>query len=343
MAVDLARRRRRDGARGRLAVRRVQLLVALVDVERPRERLLGAHSRNAGQALQQHVDLELRAFGPFGRLAQQFAQDSRGDAGEHMPGRVRPFVRAAHFGRAPVGLDRDRLGARHELRAGARRRSGKRARQRAHASDRHVPGPSDHVVEEAAVLPQQRIVGRRERSDQSVGQHGAAGEIVSERPLDQIGERGLEERVPEGVVADHPSELLARAQGLGQRGKRPVGDRRECGTRRGRVGRDPAGADLDRHAERAEQRRGEQADEIGVARQPHVEPGKRRRRDRSAADLVAPLEHDDRAAGARQQRGRDERVVTATDDHHIEVAALGHATNVLGPIASGERAPVDLV
>ena len=110
-----------------------------------------------------------------------------------------------------------------------------------------------------------------------------------------------------------------------------------------RISGDPASSHLDRDAEGLLERHREQAHEVGVAREPNVEAGERRGRDGGSADLIAALEHDDRAAGAREQRRGDQRVVTAAGDHRVEAASLGHATNVLGLIASGERAAAVLV
>ena len=64
VAVDLARRQVGHGPGRGLAVGALQLLVALVDVERAGERLLGRHRRDraAGQPRQQHVDLDLGAL-----------------------------------------------------------------------------------------------------------------------------------------------------------------------------------------------------------------------------------------------------------------------------------------
>ena len=144
------------------------------------------------------------------------------------------------------------------------------------------------------------------------------------------------------------AHLLARAERLGEGGEDAFGDVGQhcpnaacCSSER--ISGDAASSHLDRDAEGLLERHREQAHEVGVARQPHVEAGERRGRDGGSADLIAALEHDDRAARAREQRGGDQRVVTAAGDHRVEAASLGHATNVLGLIASGEEAVAVLV
>ena len=106
-------------ATGRLAVRRLQLGVALVDVERAGERLLRAHRRiaQARQPVQQHVDLELGALRWRIRRGRsdQPVEDVRGDVGEHLPRRDRAAVGGDHAGRLAVGAHGDDLGAGDQL------------------------------------------------------------------------------------------------------------------------------------------------------------------------------------------------------------------------------------
>ena len=177
VAVDLARRHGRDATGAGLGVGDRQLLIALVDVKRPRERFLRAGSRHARQALEQHVDLELGSLRGLARrgLAEQPAEHVRCDAGEHVPGAMGTPVGARDLSRAPVGGDRHHLRAGDELGSGGPRGAGERGRQRPHASDRHVPAAADDVVQEAPVLAQQRVVGRSERPNQAVGQDRASG------------------------------------------------------------------------------------------------------------------------------------------------------------------------
>ena len=177
VAVDLARRHGRDATGAGLGVGGRQLLIALVDVERPRERFLRAGSRHARQALEQHVDLELGSLRGLARrgLAEQPAEHVRCDAGEHVPGAIGTPVGARDLSGAPVGGDRHHLRAGDELGSGSPRGAGERGRQRPHASHRHVPAAADDVVQEAPVLAQQRVVGRSERPDQAVGQDRSAG------------------------------------------------------------------------------------------------------------------------------------------------------------------------
>ncbi len=223
------------------------------------------------------------------------------------------------------------------------------ARQRPHAAHRHVPAAADHVVEEAAVLAELRIVGRRERPDQPIGQHRPARQIGVERPLEQLGQRRLEQRLPGGVVVEQPAHLLARAQRLDEGAEQALADPGQHGLPRRVAGRP---ADRRRPAARAtrpprprlrSERGREQADQIGVARHARIELGEQPGRHGRAAELVPALEHQHRAAGACQQGRGDQRVVAAADDHRVEAAALGHRTNVLGPITSGDRAAAALV
>ena len=80
------------------------------------------------------------------------------------------------------------------------------------------------MVEEAAVLAQQRVVGAGERPDDGVGEGDAAREVRRQYGLERLAERPLEERLPGGVVADEALELALRRQRLGQRREHPLRD-----------------------------------------------------------------------------------------------------------------------
>src|SRR5262249_45940931 len=61
----------------------------------------------------------------------------------------------------------------------------------------------------------------------------------------------------------------------------------------------------------------EQRDEVGVAGQSRVHALPRALGDRRAADVVAALEHEHRAALAGEISGGDQTVVAAADDHGV--------------------------
>ena len=92
-------------------------------------------------------------------------------------------------------VDRDDLAARFDFDAGSERGGLQTARQCAHPTNRQVPRPTDHVVEEAAVLLQPRIGQRGEGADQRVGADDPAAQIVIESGVQQFGERLFEQLV----------------------------------------------------------------------------------------------------------------------------------------------------
>ena len=97
-----------------------------------------------------------------------------------------------------AGVDRDDLGAGHQLGAGGDRRRGQPVGDRAHAADRHVPvagAAADEVVEEADVLGQGRPVEVGEGADEGVGGHDAAHRVVGERRPQRLPQRPLDQRV----------------------------------------------------------------------------------------------------------------------------------------------------
>ena len=185
-------------------------------------------SRSRGSRCEQHVELELRALG--GRLGLRLAEQPR----EHGRARPRPARARPPPSRRPSGPRRSGsiavdlvagadLGAR--LQRGARERVG----ERAHAADGHVPvalAVADHVVEEAAVLAQRRLVRGRERPDQPVGEHDPAHEVVGEGGVDRLAERALEQRLPGGVLGDLGAQLVAARERLGERGEDAPADAR---------------------------------------------------------------------------------------------------------------------
>lgn len=99
--------------------------------------------------------------------------------------------------------------------------------ERAHAADRDVPGSgaaADHVVEEAAVLPQGRVVGVGEGADEGVGEDDSADEVVGEGVLDGDPEGLLEEDAPGVLVVDAAAQLVAGGEGFGEGGEDLLGE-----------------------------------------------------------------------------------------------------------------------
>ncbi len=105
--------------------------------------------------------------------------------------------------------------------------------------------------------------------------------------------------------------------GVDQHAARRVGGQR-------RVGRDPSPAEPHLQAQLVDDALRQQADEVGVARQARVDAGPRALRDRRPADVVAALEDEHRAPGARQVGGGDEAVVPAADDHDVVSGVARH-------------------
>ena len=229
VAVDLARRQRGELAALGLLVGGLELRRALVDVEGARERLARVDVRVAQprQPRQQQVELQLR---PLGRglgvgLAEQPREHGGRDVGEDVPGARRAAVPAD----LAVRVDRGHLGAAADLGAGLAGGPLQRGRHRAHAADRHVPvavAVADHVVEEAAVLAQRRVVRARERADQPVRERDPALDVVVEGGVDRLAERPLHQRLPRRVLGDLGLQRLAGRQRLGERGEDPPADAR---------------------------------------------------------------------------------------------------------------------
>ncbi len=167
------------------------------------------------QPAQHHVDLQLGALGRgFRRGAEQPCQRRGRGVHQHPARRHRRLavgVPVRHLGvAAPVARDRGDLVPGPDLRAGRQRRPGQRVRHRAHPADRDVPvarAVADHVVEEAAVLPERGVVGVGEGADQRVRQDHAAHQVVGEGPFDGLAQRPFEQGRPGGLVPDPPTQL----------------------------------------------------------------------------------------------------------------------------------------
>ena len=119
------------------------------------------------------------------------------------------------------------------------------------------PGAAaDHVVEEAAVLAQARLVAAGEGADEPVGQRDAPREVAPQRGAQQFAERALDDVVPELVVVQaRPQRRAARraarsssgrsATRAGRAARRtrrtapPRRGRRSCGRTRSRWPRHP--------------------------------------------------------------------------------------------------------
>ena len=112
---------------------------------------------------------------------------------------------------AGVGADRHDRRVDAELGAGLLGGVGQRLGERAHPADGNVPAAravTDHVVEEASVLTQLRVVDVGEGPDQRVGRHDPASQVAVEGALEQLRERLLEQRLPHPLVADEAAERL---------------------------------------------------------------------------------------------------------------------------------------
>jgi hypothetical protein len=91
-----------------------------------------------------------------------------------------------------------------------------------------------------------------------------------------------------------------------------------------RVRRVPAARQPDPGAEVVGDVPGEQADEIGVPRQPGVHAIERMCRDCGAADVVEPFEHRNPQARLREIPSRDQAVVTSANDDGVVGVLAGH-------------------
>jgi hypothetical protein len=119
-----------------------------------------------------------------------------------------------------VGGHRLHLGAGLDLDPGPAGGTGQLARQLAHPAHGDVPAAgavSDHVQQEAAVLAQAGVVGRRERPDRGVGQDQATDQVRVKGPFEGRGQGLLKQRFPGLLIPDQASQLLPAAQWLGER------------------------------------------------------------------------------------------------------------------------------
>ena len=153
------------------------------------------------QPVEQQVDLELRPAGV------RLAGDRRPveERVEHLR-RARGIEHRTAEGAArrldgPVaGIDAGDLDARSDLGSRRGRRLVERTRHRAHPADRDVPvagSAADHVVQEADVLAQGRIVEVGEGADESVGGGDPADQVVVEVLTEQRTQRQRGERLPQ--------------------------------------------------------------------------------------------------------------------------------------------------
>src|SRR6185437_13391733 len=136
--------------------------------------------------------------------AQQLIEDRRRGVDEYVPCVDSPLStissRITHRCSSAICIDACSRCSGNEYRARLVRRTRQRLGNRTHAADRHAPLTSpvaDHVVEEAPVLGERGIVRMALRADQRICQHDAAHVIVSERLLDDLAERPLQEWIPE--------------------------------------------------------------------------------------------------------------------------------------------------
>jgi hypothetical protein len=229
-------------------------------------------------------------------------------------------------------------------------------RHRAHAPDGNAPltgAVAEAMEEEAAVLHERPVVQRGERTDQPVGAHQSAHEIVREATLECDAQRLLDDVRP-GHHLDHVAQVAhvgewleeGRGQGAGQ--GLDVGiellPRLVLGVGTGQLAEGPASrlpvvgldeqasvvvrrvggrgprAQLQLEAEVVDQCVGHEAHEVGEARQASVESVERARAHRRSAEVVEALEHHDVETRARQVGGGYEGVVSAPDDHDIVVS-----------------------
>jgi hypothetical protein len=184
----------------------------------------------AGQPVQHHVDLHLRALGTGDRRrpSPQPVEHGGRHPREHVGARHGPLavpVPERGLGVPPVGRHGGHLRPGDQVGAGGPGRALQRPGDRAHAAHGHPPlaGPvADHVVEEAAVLEQVALVRRGERPDQGIGQHHAPHGVVPERGLDGLAQRPGHEPVPQ-VFAHSPVGLGRARERLEESGRHRPG------------------------------------------------------------------------------------------------------------------------
>ncbi len=312
------------------------------------------------QPAQHHVDLELAALWPLPcRFATQERVEHTGCcvhedvAGGH---RVLTAVVACPRDVGSVGARADGLDRcpRQELRTTGAGCLGERIDDRAHATDGHIPvsrPAADHVVEEAAVLHERRVMRVGERADQRIGHDDATYEVAGEGPLDELAQRRVQVGPP--LLADGRTYLGGRRQRLGDAGEhglregvRPGAEsppgvvvrrgadgceralRRavvpgvdEQASRRvagqGSVGSDAAAPQLERQSQLVADRPRHQRDEVGVAGKVGVNAAEDARGTGGAAEVVCPFQHEDAASGPREVGRSGQSVVAATDDDRV--------------------------
>ena len=135
----------------------------------------------------------------------------------------------------------------------------------------------------------------------------------------QVAYRRSQPSIAAGSPAAAPSEAAVRSRSSASTSTPRAGS---AGQRR--VGRDPPPAQPDLQAELVDDPLRQQAHEVGVARQARVDAGPRALRDGRPAEVVAALEDQHRAPGARQVGGGDEAVVPAADDHGVVSRVARH-------------------
>ncbi len=269
-------------------------------------------------------------------------------------------VAAASVAHVAVGCDRVNIGAGRDFGTMAYGGGGQRSADRAHPADRDVPvsgTTTQQVVQKTHILRKRLLVGTRERTDQRVGRHYPAHEVVAHRISDRVPDRSADERLPRGVrfgaATGHvPARLRASAQWFGERRPQRLGDQSTASVEVGEARFVGSGADgpesalrpdeqafasasgriggvggivaphqLNARAEVLEDLCRQQTDQIRVARQPRVDAVERVRRHRSTADVVQPLQEQHSASAPRQIPGGDQAVVPAADDDCVERSA----------------------
>ncbi len=245
--------------------------------------------------------------------------------GEHVPGGD-AARRRAHLGLDPVAWRRPRPRRGSAAPPARPTRVGRALGQRAHPTDGHVPAAgsvADQVIEEATVLPQQRVVRGRERADRAIGERDAAYQ-VGRRPLEGS-DSGASNSASHACLVDqlaHPLGSAAAGSASETRARRrpqraPSGGgpaaRTPCAARprrrRSSLSR-PAGNRLTRYAKRDRRTPTPSNGEPEIAAPPTSAP-------RSSTTSTS--------AGAGEQRRGDEPVMSAADDDGI--VAAGHQQN----------------
>ena len=252
MAVGLTRWRGRDDARGGLVERALELSGRLVDVQRARERALRIERlvAQAGEAVQQNVDLELRALRMVVDPAapQQPLELGRRGVDEDVVGAqlvLGGAVGEADVDATGVGLERDDLGVRPSVAPAARA-------TRASASETTpIPptGTSQSPVPPPITWYRKQRFWRRSSPwacanvpiNASVSTTPATTSSLT-RPVDRITDRRFEQRVVRRVVGDQGADLVARSQRFGQRGKQRARHARGRGIEAGERGELAVGA-----------------------------------------------------------------------------------------------------